>query len=110
MSYTPDKWAILEILPKDRPPIYKAFGGWAGSYIDSDSWRINSGIKSVVDKDVEYILKGYSGSIYECNKGRYGLTGLMCDVLHSFQTQEHGIRLLAKEEAWEVLKTITTTP
>ena len=61
---TPDKWLVLEI-----PNIgYKVFATWAGGYTDSDKWRLNSGIKSVTKEGNDYLIEGYSKSIYRCNK------------------------------------------
>ena len=74
-SYTPDKWTILEITPEQGGTYYKVFGSWGGGYVDGDYWRVNSGIESVTqDKDYFY-FKGYSGSVYSCKKGYYGVVG-----------------------------------
>ena len=54
-------------------PIYKVLAGWNGSYTEGSSWRINSGITLVFDREDEIHFHGESGSIYRCPKGAYGL-------------------------------------
>lgn len=69
--YTPEEWILVKINGPDQH--YRVFGSWRGGYINGDSWRMNSGIKSVeVEKDY-YLFKGASGSIYKCHKKLYGI-------------------------------------
>lgn len=72
--YTPDKYTILEMKYKDEI-IYKVFGTWAGGYLGSDNWRLNSGIeRAVIDGDsVSFV--GSSGSEYQCYIPAEGVTG-----------------------------------
>ena len=70
MIYKPDKWVIMRI--GDTP--YKVFGTWTGGYLDSDQWRLNSGIVHVTDKERYYLFHGESGSVYQCYKNSYGTT------------------------------------
>jgi hypothetical protein len=70
--YRPDNWVILKVNLK-HDPHYRVLGGWSGGYLDGDSWRMNSGITSVIDKGDVYHFIGSSGSIYECSKNSYGL-------------------------------------
>lgn len=88
---TPDKWLVLEI-----PNIgYKVFATWAGGYTDSDKWRLNSGIKSVTKEGNDYLIEGYSKSIYRCNKNSYGvMTSWGRNVLESILNKtidNHGV-------------------
>ena len=69
MIEKPDNWVLLS-LPNDE---YKVFATWAGGYLDGDSWRLNSGIKSVELEDDYYYFYGYSGSCYMCHKDSYGV-------------------------------------
>ena len=75
-SYNPDKWIVLRI--NSDEPHYRLFVTWAGGYTTGDSWRMNSGITSVVE-DVEdhnyWLFFGESGSCYRCYKERYGIAG-----------------------------------
>ena len=72
--YNPDKFTILEMKYEDET-IYKVFGSWAGGYLGSDSWRLNSGIeRAVVDGDSVSFIGG-SGSTYNCNLSSEGVAG-----------------------------------
>ena len=79
-EYKPDRWVVLKITDNDKVG-YKVMGGWYGGYLDSDSWRINSGISKVELDGDTYKFYGYSGSIYLCHKDFYGTTMLMSSVL-----------------------------
>jgi len=68
-TYSPDGWVILKITGHD--PHYRVFGSISGGYLDSDTWRMNSGIVSVEEYDGFYYFYGYSGSVYKCNKKTY---------------------------------------
>jgi hypothetical protein len=71
LMYEPEEWLIVKISSKD--PHYRVFGSWRGGYVNGDSWRMNSGIKSV-EKDGDYfIFHGASGSRYRCHKDTYGV-------------------------------------
>lgn len=82
MIENPDRWLVIKITPNDDSPvIYRIFATWYGSYLGSASWRLNSGIVSVVlDNDI-YIFTGHSGSKYLCHKNSYGNTGYGAGVL-----------------------------
>jgi len=70
-QYTPDRWMIVKIDHKDTVH-YRVFACWYGGYAGSDSWKLNSGITSVVLEDDCYHFTGSSGSIYKCHKDCYG--------------------------------------
>jgi hypothetical protein len=63
----PDKWVIVKI-----DETYKVFATWYGGYLSGERWRMNSGIVSIEEDDDFYYFKGYSNSIYKCNKKSYG--------------------------------------
>lgn len=71
MSYTPDNWVIIKF--NGKIPHYKVLAGWSGSYLDGDSWRMNSGIVRVSSGEHHYHFYGSSGSDYQCHKEAYGL-------------------------------------
>jgi hypothetical protein len=48
------------------------FGSWYGGYAGADSWRMNSGIASMIEEDDHYLFIGSSGSTYACHKDMYG--------------------------------------
>jgi hypothetical protein len=61
---------IIKISGKD--PHYRVFGSWYGGYAGADSWRMNSGIASMIEEDDHYLFIGSSGSTYACHKDMYG--------------------------------------
>ncbi|MCP3899152.1 MAG: hypothetical protein GY707_05505 [Desulfobacteraceae bacterium] len=75
----PDKWVVLKIDIKGKI-CYKVLGGWSGGYLNSDSWRLNSGIAKVEEGKYAYTFIGYSGSEYICHKESYGMTVLTSDI------------------------------
>lgn len=68
-TYAPDGWVIVKITGQD--PHYRVFGSIGGGYLDSDTWKMNSGITSVKEDDNFYYFEGYSGSVYRCSKKTY---------------------------------------
>ena len=81
MNTNSDYWCIIKMQYKE--PVYKVFATWKGGYLGSDSWRANSGIKKVIDKETHYEIIGLSGSIYICNKTAYGTTSYGDNILVS---------------------------
>ena len=79
METNPDYWCIVKIPNKE--PIYKVFATWKGGYLGSDSWKANSGIEKVIDKETHYEIIGFSGSIYTCYKTAYGTTSYGDNIL-----------------------------
>jgi hypothetical protein len=82
-EYIPDHWIILKV--NTSTPHYRVLGGWSGSYIYGDSWRLNSGITSHKFDDNYWYFYGSSGSCYECHVDRYGLSGSMVHVYHNLR-------------------------
>lgn len=80
---TPDRWVILK-LNNEGKAFYKVLAGWSGSYLEGQSWRINSGITKVESKDNYYLFHGYSGSIYKCYKSSYGMNTIMMRVMSEY--------------------------
>lgn len=87
---TPDKWTILKVCQGFKETIYKIMAGWNGGYLGADEWRINSGIASYEDCDDHYLFHGYSGSVYQCYKGREGFTSLSQSVYRRFVSESQG--------------------
>lgn len=65
MTYNPDYWQILKITSTEGKVLYKVFATWVGGYLDSDSWRMNSGITGVDEEDGYLLFHGTSGSVYK---------------------------------------------
>ena len=97
METNPDYWCIIKMQYKE--PIYKVFATWKGGYLGSDSWRANSGIKNVIDKETHYEIIGLSGSFYKCYKTAYGTTSYGDNIL-----VYAGIVPMIEEDAINVLK------
>lgn len=93
---TPDKWLVIKV--KDA---YKVFATYLGGYDGSDSWRLNSGIKSVTEEDNYYIFNGYSGSQYKCHKKSYGTVlytqSVLDDMIEKAKKLNVEITILPKE-------------
>lgn len=80
----PDRWVIIHISGIN---LYKVFGAWEGGYLSDDRWRINSGIVSIEEDDDFYYFKGYSNSIYKCNKKSYGISFRSLAILNGMITE-----------------------
>ena len=104
-NYAPDKWSILEIDTPDGGVLYKVFGSWSGGYLDSDSWRMNSGIVRIEEEDDAFLFYGNSGSCYVCSKHSYGATvygaGVIASMLEKCPAM---VRVLPEDTDWNTLK------
>jgi len=83
--YIPDNWVKIHV-KSDKFEADKIVAGWSGNYIDSDNWRINSGItqekRGEDDQGHKYIdYIGHSGSVYRCYLDRLGIANSFLDVL-----------------------------
>ena len=101
-QHFPDRWIIIEVKHSEGI-IKKILSGWYGGYLNSDSWRLSSGITKIIEHEKQYEIHNESGSIYACQKGAYGLSGLMSGVLATYkkQAEELGsveIRIVDVEE------------
>lgn len=85
-SYTPDKWVMLKIVHNEKP-MYKILASWGGSYLNGQSWKLNSGVTKIEEDGQCYLFHGSSGSVYRCHKQMYGMTSYTHGVLASFQKQ-----------------------
>ena len=103
-EYNPDKWIVVKITGNDLPPVHKVFACWSGGYLDGDSWKLNSGITNVTDKDDYFFFDGSSGSTYACRKGMYGATGYGYDVLKNLidkiETASGAVEILSENTDW----------
>ncbi len=80
--YNPDRWVAIRFLD-DQEQIIKILGAWHGGYLDSDSWRLSSGVKSVKEEGDYYVVENHSGSIYNCHKQSEGVTSYSGSILQS---------------------------
>jgi len=86
MEYHPDRWMLLRF-SRDQVVFYKVFATWAGGYLGSDSWQLNSGVTSLRETEERFYFEGSSGSTYICNKKSYGSTGYGYGVLGDLMTK-----------------------
>ena len=104
-DYVPDKWVILKVKGKEET-LYKVFACWYGGYGGSDSWQINSGIKLVKEEEEYWLFEGYSGSIYKCRKGSYGLSNygamVLLNMIRKAKQQDMDIQML-EDTDWKGL-------
>lgn len=84
--YTPDKWIILKI-KGETETLYKVLAGWSGSYLEGQSWKINSGITKVSEDGDYYLFEGYSGSVYKCHKKGYGTNLISGGILSNLLSE-----------------------
>jgi len=98
ISESPERWVVLE-MPNNN---YKIFGTWYGGYLDSDRWKLNSGVKKVEQDDEFYYFYGVSGSCYKCHKDSYGIATLYgLGVLHNMiKISKSQIKLMDNIDDW----------
>jgi len=101
--YTPDRWIVVEFVETGSEPIRKVLAGWYGGYCGSDRWKLSSGIVDVQEDENKYVFKTASGSIYQCSKGAFGMSGLMSDHYeywsNHFKSEEIGsVEIVAEYE------------
>jgi len=104
ISQIPERWVILKLPDND----YKVFGTWAGGYLGSDSWKLNSGIEQVEQDDEFYYFIGFSGSCYKCHKKAYGtITSYGAGMLeHLLKIGEGKVSLMDDMDDWsEIIET-----
>jgi hypothetical protein len=99
---TPDRWKLIKIVGP-RETLFKVLAGWSGGYLDSEYWKINSGITRMKEKKEHYIFYGYSGSIYKCFKGREGFTALSGNIWSQLQSSLQRVSLTSIDELKESL-------
>jgi len=71
-DYNPDVWVVIELsgtaIQAMGNRYHRILAGWYGGFAGADSWKINSGIESIVEHDDHYVVFGSSGSVYYCSK------------------------------------------
>ena len=86
-TYTPDCWELLRITTTNGKVIYKVIAGWYGGFSGSNSWKISSGIESVIEHEHYFEMPQSSGSVYNCGKSTRRMSGLMSSIYASFVDQ-----------------------
>ena len=103
-DYNPDKWLVVKITSKEYPPVHKVFACWYGGYLDGDSWKLNSGIIKVTEKEDYFFFDGSSGSVYSCRKGCYGTNmygqGVLNNLIDRVEKAGGKVEILPEETNW----------
>ena len=85
-THNPNKWVIVKFTNEGKD-VYKVLGGWSGGYLDSDNWRLSSGLERIEEDGDYYLMYNYSGSIYKCHKNSEGFNAISSDMYDSWQEQ-----------------------
>lgn len=107
--YIPDAYEILKIKVYGQDNItLKVFGSWNGSYLGSDSWRVNSGIVSIKDEGDNYLVSGYSGSQYLLSKHKHEISQynsmILDDMIGELRSYGHQADIISIEEAITLIR------
>jgi hypothetical protein len=103
-QYKPDKWVILKVSSNNETAL-KVLAGWSGSYLDGQSWKINSGITKYEIEGDYFLFYGYSGSVYKCHKNMYGTNMIMCGIISQVEDNPD-VKVLNEEDALKELEGI----
>jgi hypothetical protein len=104
VTEVPFKWVIVKIENNDETH-YKVFASWLGGYLNGDSWKINSGIKSIEEDEDNYYFIGFSDSVYKCDKKAYGFaTSFSYSILDDFIERSEGKMTLMENQDWSKLE------
>lgn len=76
----PLHWLLLEIKQPDKTTV-KILSGFAGGYLEGDSWRLSTDVEKIEDNDNEYIVTTKSGSTYLLLKKNIGVSGPSAGML-----------------------------
>ena len=96
---TPDKWVIVKV-----PQGAKVLGSWSGGYLDGDSWKLSSGLKSIEEDGDYYLMHNVSGSIYKCHKEMEGMNFVALDIFNQMQNMSDEVKQITVEEFNETCK------
>lgn len=98
---TPDKWLMVQVPDEPSPRI---FATWAGGYLGSDEWRLNSGIKSIEEQEGYYDVIGESGSLYRCTKDMLGVASAYNRATLDTLIERYGIQVLTPSQTADEIK------
>jgi hypothetical protein len=100
----PDRWLLVRV--NGTNPHWRIFATWGGGYTYGESWRLNSGVASVEEKDEWFDFIGHSGSVYRCSKTGYGVTLYGMGVLTDLIEKSAGKAEAIWEEPSDILATM----
>jgi hypothetical protein len=112
-TYHPDSWVPLLFETEKHGKIYKILAGWYGGFDGSDSWKISSGIESILVEEIgehrRITMPQSSGSTYVVGEHTH-MSSLMAHVLsgltHQAEQPENGfsIKVIELDELLEAFK------
>lgn len=88
--YTPDRFIILKYLEDNS---YAILAGWSGGYLDGDSWRRSSRLKSAKPNEHGYEVTTES-STYQLRASSLGYTTLMVHILNQLSQLEEAADII----------------
>lgn len=95
--YKPDLWTILKV----GDGAYKIAASWRGGYLSGDSWRVSSGIESILDSGKYWEVTNVSGSVYLLHKNCVGMSryleGELYEAKKSGKVKEVNIKDILEE-------------
>lgn len=98
-AYHPDNWVVIKF--NTSTPHYKILGGWSGSYLGGDSWKLNSGVVKMTTDQNYYNFYGASGSVYVCSKENYCLRNNNAYIWEQLKNKfGDKVKLMPEETDW----------
>jgi len=89
MEYRPDLWVVVKFNEgTDNKVYYKVLASWRGGYLDSDAWRMNSGITKAEEEGDYILFYDGSDSVYYCLKKNYGASPYAVGVLGQMREKQ----------------------
>jgi len=99
VDYIPHGW----VLGKYKGDL-RVFCSWTGGYLDGDSWRLNSVVRTVDFEDSSYIINK-DGSSYQLSYRNYGvISAHNSSVIRNLE--DKGFEVLNEAEALNELETL----
>lgn len=89
MEYRPDLWVVVKFNEgTDNKVYYKVLASWRGGYLDSDAWRMSSGITKAEEEGDYILFYDASDSVYYCLKKSYGASPYVVGVLGQMREKQ----------------------
>jgi hypothetical protein len=83
-QYTPDKWVVVKI-DSGEESTQKVLASYYGGYAGSNTWKLSSEIRTIIDYEDYYEFRCESGSIYICYRDAYGMSGYTASIYNSWE-------------------------
>lgn len=98
-SLKPDAFVILKASINNET-IYKLFSCWYGGYLESDSWRLNSGITKIEfdEESLIYTIYSNSSTIYQVHKSTFNKLSSYCSRVLADIMQGHIVNIISIDD------------